>query len=96
MMHPGEIEGQRTVEVGGVRYFSAGDVAKAVGVSRQTLWRWRQEGKIPAGHRYRDRQVLFTAEELEAIKEYAHRIEPIAPTEVNQLKLFNGSKGGRT
>ena len=84
------------IEVGGIPYFSAGDVAKALGISRQTLWRWRQEGKIPAGHRYRDRQVLFTVAEIEAIKEYAHRIEPIDASAANQLKLFNGTKGGPT
>ena len=65
------------IQIDGVKYFSATDVLNGVSVSRQTLWRWRQEGKIPAGHRYRDRQVLFTAEEVESIRQFENRIEPI-------------------
>ena len=65
------------IQIDGVKYFSATDVLNEVSVSRQTLWRWRKEGKIPAGHRYRDRQVLFTAEEVESIRQLENRIEPI-------------------
>ena len=66
------------VEIEGVHYVSAAELAKEVGVSRQTLWRWRKEAKIPAGHRFRDRQVMFTEPEAEAIREHANRIEPIS------------------
>jgi predicted DNA-binding transcriptional regulator AlpA len=79
------------IEIGGARYFLAVEVAKTVGVTRQTLWRWRQEGKIPPGHRYRDRQVLFSETETEAIREYANRIEPINVDSAQQLRLFSGS-----
>jgi len=65
------------VEINGISYLTATDVLGQVPVTRQTLWRWRQEGKIPAGHRYRNRQVVFTAGEVEAIREYANRVEPI-------------------
>ncbi len=64
-----------TVE--GRMFFTAAEVAREIGVVRQTLWRWRQGGKIPAGRRYRDRQILFTPEEVERIKDFAHRVEPI-------------------
>lgn len=81
-------------KVDGIEYFSTAEVLREVGVARQTLWRWRQEGKIPAGHRFRDRMIFFTARELEAVREYANRIEPIDKGAANQLKLFNGTGGG--
>jgi predicted site-specific integrase-resolvase len=58
-------------------YFSTTQILQELGISRQTLWRWRQQGKIPPGHRYRDGKVLFTAREVEAIKQFANHIEPI-------------------
>jgi hypothetical protein len=80
------------LEIDGVRYFFAADIAEDVGVSRQTLWRWRRTGKVPAGRRYRDKQVLFTQTEFEQIREYANRIEPLEGGEGTQLGLFNGRK----
>lgn len=76
------------IEIAGARYFLAVEVARAVGVTRQTLWRWRHEAKIPQGHRYRDRQVVFSEAELQAVREYAHRIEPIDADDEQQLRLF--------
>lgn len=64
--------------IDGVTYFSAAEVARVAGVTRQTLWRWRQDGKVPSGRKYRDKQVVFTKAESELIREYAHRLEPIA------------------
>jgi excisionase family DNA binding protein len=84
------------LKVEGVAYFTSSEVARFVGVSRQTLWRWRQVGKIPAGRRYRDRQVVFTRQEVDAIRAYAHRIEPAEPTTPNQLKLFNDNSPKRS
>ena len=83
------------LEVEGVTYFTSAEVARVVGVSRQTLWRWRQEGKIPAGRRYRDRQVLFTQTELDLIRHYAHRIEPLSngASLDGQLGLFPKGSG---
>jgi hypothetical protein len=81
------------IEIDGVSYFAAAEVAKEVRVSRQTLWRWRQDGKIPIGRRFRDRQILFSTAELEAVREYANRLEP-ADVGTNQMKLFNGPRSG--
>ena len=39
--------------------------------------RWRNEGKVPAGHRHRNRSLLFTSDEAEAIRQFANRIEPL-------------------
>lgn len=79
--------------IGDVRYLTAAEVARALGVSRQTLWRWRQDGKIPPGHRYRDRQVVFSEAEFEVVRQYANRIEPIEAGTGQQLRLFNGAGG---
>ncbi len=79
-----------SIDVAGEKYFPANEVAKDLGISRQTLWRWRLEKKIPMGHRFRGRQVVFTSQECDAIREFANRIEPISTTLTNQLGLFNG------
>ena len=83
--------------IDGIRYYSATEVARELGVSRQTIWRWRKEARIPPGYRFRDGQVMFTESELQAVREYGNRIEPLASKNLNQLKLFNGrfrKKGG--
>jgi predicted DNA-binding transcriptional regulator AlpA len=80
------------IHIDGVAYFSAVDIQQELGVARQTLWRWRKARKIPQGRRYRDRQVVFTKEEVEIIREYANRLEP-AETGLasgsDQMILFN-------
>lgn len=76
------------VRIDGVLYFAAADLAAVLQISRQTLWRWRRAGKIPVGHRFRDGQTFFTESEVDAIKEFAHRIDPIAAPDRNQLELF--------
>lgn len=81
-----------TVQVEGVRYLSNDEVAQKLGVSRQTLWRWRASGKIPVGRQYRGREVLFTQDELKEIRRYAHRIEPAVPKAATQLRLFNSGE----
>lgn len=83
------------LEIKGVAYFTGAEVASALGVSRVTLWRWRQEGKIPPGHRLRGRQVIFTSDEAQTIRDFAVRIEPIGGTQSDQLVLF-GSNPKRT
>jgi predicted DNA-binding protein (UPF0251 family) len=83
--------GRAAIEIEGVQYFSGTEVIREVGISRQTLWRWRQERKIPQGHRYRDGRVLFTQDELEAIRVFANRVEPISGVSASQLKLFGRS-----
>ena len=67
------------ITVSGQKFYSATEVADEIAVARQTLWRWRNAGKIPAGSRYRDRQILFTKEELEKIRLFANMIEPASP-----------------
>ena len=78
------------IEINGINYLLLAELASRLKGSRQTLWRWRQQGKIPGGHRYRDRQVVFSPDEVEAIREFANRIEPIGSADSSQLRLFNG------
>ncbi len=61
----------------GIQYVTAAEVARDVHVSRQTLWRWRQEGKVPVGRRFRDKQVLFTLDEARRVRAFANRLEPL-------------------
>ena len=79
------------ITIEGQTYLNGNDVLARVPVTRQTLWRWRQEGKIPAGHRYRGKQVLFSPEEVEMIEAYANRLEAIEPATVRQLGHFRGT-----
>jgi predicted site-specific integrase-resolvase len=75
-------------EVDGTHYLTASDVLKELKITRQTLWRWRQEGKVPLGRRYRNKKILFSSDELEAIRTYANRVEPIERASEKQLGLF--------
>jgi hypothetical protein len=78
------------VEIQGEQYYTNSEVSDQLKVSRQTLWRWRDKRSIPAGLRHRSRQVLFTAEEVEEIRQFANRLEPIelGSGTVRQLGLF--------
>jgi predicted DNA-binding transcriptional regulator AlpA len=78
----------------GIPYYTNEEVARLAGVTRQSLWRWRQEAQIPSGRQYRGRLVLFTEDEVEQIKDFANRMEPIGSPQA-QLPLFRASvKGG--
>ena len=77
-----------SIKINGTEYFSATEILNKLGIARQTLWRWRQQGRIPAGHRYRDRILVFTSDEVEEIKQFANRVEQIEPNNRLQLKLF--------
>ena len=63
------------MNVNGVDFFTSAEVAAAAGVTRQTLWRWRLDRRIPQGRRYRDRMILYTAAEREEVCQFAHRLE---------------------
>ena len=81
-----------SLRIDGSDYYSVAQVLKATGVSRQTLWRWRADGRVPAGHLFRDKQILFTADELEQIRQYANRVEPIGNDPRSQLNLFKSAR----
>jgi cysteine desulfurase len=62
-------------EIDGSIFYSCTDVATACHVSRQTIWRWRQEGSVPVGRARRGRHVVFSATELEYIRAHAQQLE---------------------
>lgn len=84
------------VEIGEIRYLTMSEVARQLGVARQTLWRWRRDGQVPAGRKFRGKQIIFAPAEVEAIREYAYRTEPIADNDASQLGLFDGSAAARS
>ena len=61
-------------KIDGSEYFSLQEMAEMVSVSRQTLWRWRQEGKMPQGRSFRGRSLLFSGAELALVKQWAHEL----------------------
>ncbi len=60
-------------------YVAATEVIRSLGITRQTLWRWRQAGLVPAGAKYRDHLLVFTDDEVVLIREYAQRVIPVGP-----------------
>jgi len=79
------------VNINSINYISTSELLDELEVTRQTLWRWRQDGKIPAGHRLRNRMVVFTPVEAEEIKTFANQVEPIESggEGIPQLNLFD-------
>jgi len=77
------------VEVDGIEYFSFAEVTAVAGISRQTLYRWMNEGKVPTPkfRRSRDNRPLFTASEVEAVRAFAGKVEPVCD-DASQLSLF--------
>jgi len=78
------------VEINGREYLQVTEVAESVGVTRQTLWRWRRDGVIPMGRKYRGRQIIYTPSEVEVIRLFAERIEPIDDSRRREKTLFEG------
>lgn len=88
------ISREMPVNINNIKYISASELLAELGVTRQTLWRWRQQGKIPSGNRMRNRMVVFSPGEVEEIKAFANQIQPIKaePKAASQLNLFAQSK----
>lgn len=66
-----------SVAIDGIEYYSLDDIVGMLSISRQTLWRWRSEGSVPLGQRFRQTRVLYTAAEVEEIRRFANRLERI-------------------
>jgi predicted DNA-binding transcriptional regulator AlpA len=80
------------LHINGSLYFKSTEVLDELDISRQTLWRWRQDPDFPQGAKLRGR-LVFSQDELEAIKDYAFRLEPVEPeVDPSQLALFEGRR----
>jgi len=76
------------IKIQGAEYYTGAELRERLEVSRQTLWRWRQEREIPQGHRYRNRHLVFTPAEAPEIEAFANRLEPIEASPFPQMSLF--------
>ena len=83
------------VRISGDEYLTLNEVCRHVGISRQTLWRWRQEDKVPVGKRLRGRQLVFSHDDATKIEQHATHLEPAAPRRSNQMNLFDGHANRR-
>jgi hypothetical protein len=84
---PEPFEADESIVVRGIPYIPTRAVLSRLRITRQTLWRWRKEGKVPLGKRYRDKQLVFSLSEITDIVEYAERVEEIPSSDQKQLKL---------
>ena len=84
------------INIKGVTYYSVTDIHQDLDVTRQTLWRWRKDGKIPQGLRYRGHQIVFTKQEAEAIREYANRLEPAELSNSDKVKVLSANSSKRS
>ena len=75
------------VLVSGTPFYTATETTEIVGVSRQSLWRWRRDSLVPCGRRYRGRELLYTRGEVETIYAHAHRLERADAAEKLALQL---------
>ena len=81
------------VVIEGTVYHCVEEIAKELGISRSTFWRWRAlSHELPSGRRYRGKMVVFTTEEVEVIRSFANRLEPVQRPNKAQMRLFNGNK----
>jgi transposase-like protein len=64
--------------INGIEYLKICEIAEQIGVSRQTLWKWRKDNNIPLGQKFRNKEVLYTLDEVKQIQDFAHRLEPIS------------------
>ena len=78
------------LEIAGFEYLTTAEVCRLVNISRQTLWRWRQDSRIPPGRRFRGQRLVFSPDEVEQIQRYASLLEPADQPLRAQLNLFNG------
>lgn len=74
--------------IDGREFITATELLRELNISRQTLWRWRQQGSISLGRLYRKNKLVFTVEEASAIRDFANRLEPTFLDNPSQLQLF--------
>jgi predicted DNA-binding transcriptional regulator AlpA len=77
-------------EIRGITHLTVSELVDEIGVCRQTIWRWRKDGSIPQGQKFRDGAVVFSPAEVQAIRAFAEHTEPIPePADPVQSSLFD-------
>lgn len=79
------------IQVNGVTYFTVSEVAQQAGITRQTLWRWRQSGDVPVGRQHHDRRQLFTEQEVGLVCEHSNRVGSFMNSSKHSVYLDNAS-----
>ena len=82
--------------IDGLIYLSCAEVAETCGVSRQTIWRWRQAGLIPRGELRRGCAVLFSETEVEFVRAVAAGDFPAAQSASQVIYLDNAASARPT
>ena len=74
-------------EQNGIRYYSKSETANAIGVSRQTLYRWIQDHKVPSPRfeRKRDGRLFYSESEFQLIEAFTNGIEQLHEIQGHQL-----------
>jgi hypothetical protein len=82
------------INIDGSQYLYSKDIMENANISRTTLWRWRKYGLIPEGRLHRGRQIVYTLDEFEQIKQHANRMEPARMERQGQGAGQNASAHG--
>jgi len=74
-------------KLNGELVYTQAELIETLGVSRQTMWRWRTEGAIPAGRRLRGGGVIFSLDEVREIEQFANRVIEDSAAPDGQLRF---------
>ena len=75
----------------GTTFFSITEVAASCGVSRQTFWRWRQDGSVPQGRQDRNARFMFTEAELDLTRAFAGGVTSPRAAATTSIYLDNAA-----
>ena len=75
----------------GTTFFSITEVAAACNVSRQTFWRWRQDGSVPQGRQDRHARLMFTEAELDLTRAFAGGVTSPRAAATTSIYLDNAA-----
>ena len=79
-----------------ILYYSKAEASVLIGVSRQTLYRWIEDGRVqaPLYARTRDGRSFYSESEVESLRAFANGVERIKDIAANQLHLFRNAPPG--
>ena len=79
-----------------IHYYSKTEPSVLIGVSRQTLYRWIEDGRVqaPLYARTRDGRLFYSESEVESLRAFANGVERIKDIAANQLHLFRNAPPG--
>lgn len=66
---------QRSTKINMSEIFSMGEAVKKIGVTKNTLYRWEKDNKIPKVKRDRNNHRLFTQEDIDQIIAFKNQVK---------------------